>query len=88
MPGGLGQVGIDAHHDVEGGEGGIEAPAIGGGEDGIAGDGDEAAQSRPIGGRGVDFLGEGRRRELAEDACEAANPGAFGSRDADPVAHP
>ncbi|CAM5657113.1 hypothetical protein SGLAM104S_03885 [Streptomyces glaucescens] len=65
VPGGLVEVGVDADHEVEGAERLVEAVAVGRGEHGVGGDGDERADRFAVLRRGVDLLGERGDGELA-----------------------
>ena len=71
---GLVAVRVDRDHEIEPGEGPLEAGPVGGGEHRVAGDGHE----RPhlAGAGSLDLLGEGGHRPLPRELREAADPAA------------
>ncbi|GAA3240459.1 hypothetical protein GCM10020256_62510 [Streptomyces thermocoprophilus] len=62
---GLVEVGVDADHEVQGGEGLVEPFAVGCGQDRVGGDGDDGADRFAVVGGGVDLLGERGERQFA-----------------------
>ena len=63
MAGGLVDVGVDRHDELEPAEGGVQPPGVGGGEHRVAGHVHHGADL-PLAGR-VDLLGQAGRRQLA-----------------------
>ena len=74
VTGGLVQIDVDRDHEVEVRERTLEAISVGGGEGGVARDGEQCAHL-PL-ARRLHLLGETRGRELAQHLEGAAHPGA------------
>ncbi len=72
VAGGLVEVRVDGDHEVEGAEGRVEAVSVGGGQDGVGGEGEEGPDA-PL-PRGLDLLGERDQRQLPLDLGVVRDP--------------
>ena len=74
VAGGLVEVRVDADHEVQSGQRLVEPVAVGGGEDGVGGDGDDRPHRLALLGGGVDLLGERGERQLPLGLGVTAHP--------------